>query len=113
MKQYLLVITEDGYGKRVAVDDIRYTKSRNRAGVKISSVRVAFAEVVDGAKAELVLATARGKIQRLDVGDIPIRRRMTADRTHHYPPKGVRIMKLDPDDRIASAAVVTAPESTL
>ena len=41
MKQYLLVITEDGYGKRVAVDEIRHTR-RDAVGVKISRVSIAF-----------------------------------------------------------------------
>jgi DNA gyrase subunit A len=108
MRQYLLVITEDGYGKRVAVDEIRRTR-RNPQGVKLSAVPVAFAEVVNDTNAELILASANGKIQRLRVGDIPTRRRTANDRHRRYPPKGVRVMRLDPGDRVAAGAVVSIP----
>jgi DNA gyrase subunit A len=103
MKQYLLVITEDGYGKRVAVDEIRHTR-RDAVGVKISRVSIAFAQVVDDANAELVIATAHGKIQRLRVGDVPTRRRR--DQSSSRISKGVRIMRLEPNDRVATAAPV-------
>ena len=114
MSRYLLVITKDGYGKRVAVNEIRRTR-RDAVGVKMSKVPVAFAEVVDDTNAELVLASLKGKIQRLRVGDIPTRRRI--DRSSGRISKGARIMRLNSDDRVATGALVypveAAPKAVL
>ncbi len=83
---YLLLVTADSFGRRVAVDDVRRTKGRNAVGVNISRVPVAAALVVDGTDAEVVIATANGKVERLRVGDVPTRRRST--RTPGGCPRG-------------------------
>lgn len=102
MAEYLLVVTEDGYAKRVAVDDVRRTKGRGGLGVGVSRVPLVAALVV-GEDGELLLASARGKVQRVAVSSIPRRRRGTG------ASRGVRIMRCDPDDAIATVALA-APE---
>jgi len=102
-RQYVLVVSEDGYGKRVPVDEIRRTKGRNVTGVNLSRVPIAAALVVDRTDGEVVLMTANGKIQRIRVGDVPTRRR--SDPKSGRISKGARIMRLDAGDRVATAAL--------
>jgi hypothetical protein len=71
----LLVVTDDGYGKRIALKLIG-RKLRDTKGVAVSSMPVAFSAVVEVSDA-LVLMTAQGKVQRLSVADIPVRTRTT------------------------------------
>ena len=105
---YLLLVTEDGFGRRVAVDDVRRTKGRNAVGVNISRVPVAAALVVDSTDAEVVIATANGKVERLRVGDVPTRRR--SDPNTGRMSKGLRVIRLEPGDRVASVALSTPVE---
>jgi hypothetical protein len=63
---FLLVITVDGYGKRVALDDIPLRR-RTAKGVKLSTAPVAAAMLV-GERDSLLIASARGKIVRVGAG---------------------------------------------
>lgn len=106
-RQRLLIVTEDGYGKRVAIDEIRCTQGRNSKGVNVSRVPVAAALVVDNTDAEAVIATANGKVERVRVGDVPTRRR--SDPSSGRISKGVSVIRLDPGDRVASVALIASP----
>ena len=99
----LLVVTENGYGKRTSIDDYRIT---NRGGKGIINVKtsdrngevVTIMEVIDGD--ELILITKHGIANRQAVKEIKVIGRNT---------QGVRIMSLDEDDKLA--AVVRVPKT--
>jgi DNA gyrase subunit A len=71
---------------------LRDIKTTDRNGNVIGAVRVYDND-------ELMMMTARGKIQRIPAGDISVIGRNT---------QGVRIMSLDEDDKLA--AVVRVPQ---
>ena len=78
--------------------DIRRTLHRGGLGVAVSRVPLVAALVV-GEDGELVLASARGKVSRVAVASIPVRRRGTG------ASRGGWIMRCDPGDTIASVAL--------
>jgi DNA gyrase C-terminal domain, beta-propeller len=98
LNQHLLIVTEDGYGRRVPVHEIRKT-DRRASGVRVSKTPVAIAMVVDDPEAELVIATAGGNIQRVSVGSIPVRRR--TDPSSGKVAKGARVIRLRAGDQVA------------
>jgi DNA gyrase/topoisomerase IV subunit A len=104
---FLLVVTEDGYAKRIPVSEIRRTKGRGTQGVKVSSSPVAFSAVVEEDD-ELVLASERGKIERVAVASIPTRRREV--RPGGRLSKGVPVMTLADGDQLAAGAVTRVAE---
>lgn len=98
----LLVITTDGYAKRIALADVpRF--GRNAKGVMLSSVSVAAVLRVEGASGDVVTATANGKVERVAVSSVPIRRREVLSRGRLS--KGARIIALEPGDRVAAASI--------
>ncbi len=92
----LLVVSENGYGKRSLIDDYRITK-RGGKGVKTINVTdktgklVAIKQVVD--EDELMIINRSGITIRIAVGQLRIMGRAT---------QGVRLIKLNDDDRISS-----------
>ena len=100
----LLVATENGYGKRTAVNDYRIT---NRGGKGIINVRtserngnvVAVKEVLDGD--ELILITKDGIANRQAVTDIKVIGRAT---------QGVRLIKLLDGDKLTDVARLVQEE---
>ena len=98
----LLVVTENGFAKRLRVSDVPRTQ-RGRAGVRISSEALAGAIVVTLAD-EVVIATRRGKVERLAVAGIPVKGRRA---------RGVRAIRLQPGDLVAKAALVPTTVGTM
>jgi len=92
----LLVVSEHGYGKRSSIDDYRITR-RGGLGVKTLNITektgkiVAIKEVVDDD--ELMIINRSGITIRIAVGELRIMGRAT---------QGVRLIKLNDDDRISS-----------
>jgi DNA gyrase subunit A len=92
----LLVVSENGYGKRSLIDDYRITK-RGGKGVKTINITektgklVAIKEVVDDD--ELMIINRSGITIRIKVSELRIMGRAT---------QGVRLIKLNEDDRISS-----------
>jgi DNA gyrase C-terminal domain, beta-propeller len=108
LNQHLLLVTEDGYGRRVPVHQLRKT-DRRASGVRVSNTPVAIAMVVDDPvgdqpEAELVIATAGGKVQRVSVGSVPVRRR--TDPSSGKVAKGARVIRLRAGDHVASGALI-------
>lgn len=96
----LLVVTENGYGKRTPIDQYRQTK-RGAMGVrtiKLTDARggVAGALVVREHQ-ELVFVSQGGKIQRTGVKGISKQGRAT---------QGVRVMNVKDDDTVAAVALI-------
>jgi DNA gyrase subunit A len=96
----LLVVSEHGYGKRSSIDDYRITR-RGGLGVKTLNITektgkiVAIKEVVDDD--ELMIINRSGITIRIAVGELRIMGRAT---------QGVRLIKLNDDDRISSVSSV-------
>jgi len=99
----ILSVTENGFGKRTDVDQYRL-QTRGGKGVKNMAVtprigRVNTIQLVDDSS-ELMVISQFGKIIRCDTKTIRAAGRAT---------QGVRILTLEPDDKVA-AAVIIPPE---
>ncbi len=96
----ILVVAENGYGKRSSVDDYRIT-NRGGKGVKTINITdktgklIAIKDVQD--KDDLMIINRSGLIIRLSVEDLRVMGRAT---------QGVRLINLKEDDSIASVAKV-------
>jgi DNA gyrase subunit A len=92
----LLVVSEKGYGKRSEIEDYRIT-NRGGKGVKTLNITektgklVAIKEVVD--EDELMIINRSGITIRIEVKELRVMGRAT---------QGVRLIKLNEDDRISS-----------
>ncbi|MHB8730168.1 MAG: DNA gyrase subunit A [bacterium] len=102
----LLVVTELGLGKRTPLKDYRLT-ARGGGGVKNirltpkTGTVVAVRAVRDGD--EMLVITARGIVSRMRVNEIP---------KHGRASQGVRIKRLDANDRVAAIAPIVMREDT-
>jgi DNA gyrase/topoisomerase IV subunit A len=105
----LLIVTEDGFAKRVPVSEIRTKKHKGGMGVMVSSVPVVATLTVEGTAGDLVIASTHGKVERIGVSEVPIRRRNV---TKGNLSKGLRVMRLRDGDRVASAAIAADAEKT-
>jgi len=99
----ILVVTENGFGKRTDVEKYRL-QSRGGKGVKNMTVtprigKVNSIHLVDDAS-ELMVISQFGKIIRIDTKTIRAAGRAT---------QGVRLLNLEPEDKVA-AAVIIPPE---
>jgi DNA gyrase subunit A len=103
--QYLLVVTENGFGKRTLVADYRKT-SRGAKGVKTiqqteAKGRLAGALVVRDHH-QLVFISQNGMVQRIAVRDIrPLGRNA----------QGFRLMNVRDDDKVSAVALVVESEA--
>ncbi len=101
----LLVVTENGYGKRTSIEDYRIT---NRGGKGVINVKaserngevVTIKEVLD--QDELILITKKGIANRQSVKDINVIGRNT---------QGVRLINLGKGDQVIDVARVVSEES--
>ena len=102
--EYVLVITEKGYGKKTPVDEYRIT-NRGGKGVKTVNITekngsiVSF-KTVDDSK-DLMIITDSGVIIRLAVGKISTMSRVT---------QGVKLINLKEDSIVSSTAIVDKEE---
>ncbi len=99
----ILAVTENGFGKRTNVEEYRL-QTRGGRGVKNMAVtdrigKVNTIQLVDDTS-ELMVISQFGKIIRIDTKTVRAAGRAT---------QGVRLLNLEPDDKIA-AAVVIPPE---
>ncbi len=101
----ILVISENGYGKRSKIDDYRIT-NRGGKGVKTLNITektgklIAIKSVSDDN--DLMIITQSGITIRLAVHSISVLGRAT---------QGVRVINLKGEDRIASVAIVNVDET--
>jgi len=99
----ILAVTENGFGKRTNVEEYRL-QTRGGKGVKNMAVterigRVNTIQLVDD-KSELMVISQWGKIIRIDTKTVRAAGRAT---------QGVRLLNLEPEDKVA-AAVIIPPE---
>lgn len=99
-ESHLLVVSENGYGKRSLIEDYRLT-NRGVKGVKTMNLSdktgklVAIKEVVDGD--DLMIINKSGIVIRLEVDTLRVMGRAT---------QGVKLIRLQKEDAIASVAKV-------
>ncbi len=97
----ILVLTATGYGKRVALSDVR-TKHRGSQGVHLISLEgaktgsVAAVELVTEQDEELLLISSSGQVVRTDVKSV---------NRYGSSARGVIVMRLNPGDEVAGIAV--------
>lgn len=100
----LLVVTENGYGKRTSIDDYRITNRGAKGVINIKTSErngkvVAIKEVLD--QDELILITKKGIANRQPVKSIKVIGRNT---------QGVRLISLNPGDVVIDVARVVKEE---
>ena len=97
----LLVVTENGYGKRTALSAYR---SQKRGGVGLTAIKrstrngaIVSAKLVADSD-ELVLISSAGYVTRMAVSDVRVIGRAT---------QGVRLMTLGEDEKLVDVAKIT------
>jgi DNA gyrase subunit A len=104
--QDLLVVTENGYGKRTKIEQYRKT-SRGAKGVKTIGLTEAKGSLAGAlvvkAHHELVFISEGGMVQRTAVRGISQQGRSAT---------GVRVMNLKDDDRVSAVALVADSDSS-
>ncbi|WP_083286854.1 DNA gyrase subunit A [Nosocomiicoccus sp. HMSC09A07] len=105
--QHVLVVTNKGYGKQTIESAYRQTK-RGGLGVKTIHLTEKIGELesiaaVDGNE-DLMVVTNRGVIIRFAINDVSITGRST---------QGVRLMRLDDSNNVATVAVVKDVEADI
>src|SRR3989338_4461665 len=98
---HILIVTEHGYGKR---SDLKFYKVQNRGGRGIMTAKVTpktgkvvSAHVTSEENKELVAVSRKGQVIRTSIDSISVLGRAT---------QGVRVMKLESSDGLASVAMV-------
>jgi len=97
----LLIVTKKGYGKRTALDKYRLQR---RGGTGITTAKVSarngdviLGEIVDENEKEIIIISRRGQVIRITLKQISQQGRAT---------QGVRVMKLQNEDEVASLAII-------
>jgi len=98
-QNYIIVLSENGYGKMTKIKDFRI-QSRGGSGIKVSQTipktgQMACAQVLSGEEEELIVISQKGQVIRTPISSIPKLSRVT---------QGVRIMRLDPGEKVAKMA---------
>jgi len=100
VKRYLLVVTENGYGKRT---DLKEYRKQKRGGIGIRTARVTNktgdlvkTQIIDQQE-DLIVISQKGKVIRTKIGSISKLGRNA---------QGVRIMRLEPGDKAASVICI-------
>lgn len=98
-KEFLLIVMEHGYGKRTDVSQYK-TQSRGGSGVKCAQITSKTGPAVlsailrgDITQEDLIVISEHGNVIRTSVKDVSLLGRAT---------QGVRIMRLDEGDKVAS-----------
>ena len=98
---FLLVVMENGYGKRTNVKEYRL-QGRGGSGIKTANITrktgdLVFSRVLTGQQEDLIVISQKGQVIRTKISSIPKLSRAT---------QGVRIMRLAEGDKVASAACI-------
>jgi len=98
---YLLVVTENGYGKRTELKEYK-VQGRGGSGIKTANITPKTGDIVasfvlTGEEEDLIVISQRGQVIRTKISQIPKLSRST---------QGVRLMKLEQGDKVASATCI-------
>lgn len=100
IKNYLLVVTENGYGKRTDLGEYRL-QGRGGTGIKTAKVIPKTGELVASkvltTEEDLIVISQKGQVIRTKISQIPKLGRAT---------QGVKIMKLEEGDKVVSATCI-------
>ena len=104
--EYILVLTEKGYGKMSHIDEYRVMTNRGGKGVKTVNVtdkngKLVCLKAVKGNE-DLLVVTSKGVMIRISLEQVKVSSRNT---------QGVRIIKIDEKSIVSSIAVVEKDES--
>ncbi len=96
-QNYLLIISENGFGKRTDVKEYK-TQGRGGSGVKTSNVNpktgnIIAARVIGPEEEDLIVISQKGQVIRTKISQIPKLSRSA---------QGVRLMRLEQGDKVAS-----------
>jgi len=95
-----LVVTENGYGKRTDLKEYRL-QGRGGAGIKTAKITQKTGDLVASkvltAEEDLIVISQRGQVIRAAISTISKLSRAT---------QGVKIMKLEEEDKVASATCI-------
>ena len=101
VNEYLLVLTENGYGKRT---DLKEYKIQGRGGSGIKTAKITSktgnlvsSKILDGKEEDLIVISQKGQVIRTKIALIAKSNRST---------QGVRIMRLGESDKVASATCI-------
>ena len=99
-KKYLLIVTENGYGKKTDLKEYRI-QGRGGSGIITSKTNPKTGEIVASkvlsGEEDLIVISQRGQVIRTEIKNIPILSRAT---------QGVKIMKLEEGDKVASTTCI-------
>jgi DNA gyrase subunit A len=100
-KDYLLVVTGNGFGKRTDLEEYKL-QGRGGSGIKTANVtsktgNLVAAKVLSGEEEDLIVISQKGQVIRTKISQIPKLSR---------PTQGVRLMRLEEGDKIASATCI-------
>lgn len=100
-REYLLVVTENGFGKK---SDLKEYRLQNRGGSGIKTAKVTqktgdliVSRILTGQEEDLIVISQKGQVIRTKISSISKLSRST---------QGVRIMRLDTGDKVASATCI-------
>ncbi len=99
----LLVITENGFGKRTDLSSYKI-QHRGGSGIKTAKITAKIGKMVganivnvDDIEGDLIITSEQGQIIRIPLSSISVLGRAT---------QGVRIMRPDAGDKVAAAAIL-------
>ncbi|MDD5738521.1 MAG: DNA gyrase subunit A [Candidatus Pacebacteria bacterium] len=97
-KNHVLIITENGYGKRTKLEEYRLQK-RGGSGIKAAKItekngKIVFSKVLSEIDTDLIVISTKGQVIKSEIKTISVIGRASS---------GVRIMKLKAGDKVASA----------
>jgi len=99
-KQYLLVVTRNGYGKKTDLKEYRL-QGRGGSGIKTAQITAKTGNLVSSklltTEEDLIVISQKGQVIRTAISSIPKLSRST---------QGVRIMRLGEGDKVASATCI-------
>ncbi len=99
-ERLVLVVTENGYGKRTNIKEYRM-QNRGGSGIKVAEITSKTGDLVTSFmltdEEEMMVISKKGQVIRVPIKDISILSRAT---------QGVRIMRLEDGDKVASISCV-------
>jgi DNA gyrase subunit A len=100
-KEYLAVITENGFGKRTDIKEYK-VQGRGGSGIKTANINpktgnITAAKVLTGQEENLIVISQRGQVIRIKISQISKLSRAA---------QGVRLMRLEQGDKVASVTCI-------
>ena len=102
MQNYLLIVMDNGYGKKTDIKEYRL-QGRGGSGIKTAKITPKTGVIIsakiltDQGEEDLIVISKKGQVIRTPISTVPKISRAT---------QGVRIMRLDEGDKVASATCI-------